>query len=106
MFSPRKNQLTHTPHVNGRAVLQAEDDFRAAIEARLDVGVDAGVRVAWASKVYHFDGGTAPRFQQDVFLKSSWDSRTIFDMFRSKVDIIRRIYYQPSLIGGSNRRPT
>lgn len=60
---------THAPHIDGGPVLQAEDDLRAAVEARLDVGVHPRVRVARAAEVYHLDGWTASRLQQDVLLE-------------------------------------
>lgn len=47
--------LTHAPHVDRGPVLQAQYDFRASVEPRLDVGVDPSVCVARAAEVYHFD---------------------------------------------------
>jgi hypothetical protein len=63
-------KLTQTPHVDGRAVGQTEDDLRRAVEARLDVGEHPVVGVARTAKVDHFDAGTAALLQQHVFLYS------------------------------------
>jgi len=63
-------KLTQTPHVDRRAVGQAEDDLRRAVEARLDVGEHPVVGVARTAKVDHFDAGTAALLQQHVFLHS------------------------------------
>lgn len=61
-------KLTQTPHVDRRAVGQAEDDLRRAVEARLDVGEHPVVGVARTAKVDHFDARTAALLQQHVFL--------------------------------------
>lgn len=53
------------PHVNRGAIWKAQDDLGGAVEARLDVGVDALVCHAAGTKVNHL-GVRAGRVQQGV----------------------------------------
>lgn len=54
------------PHVDGRAIGQTEDDFRGAIKPRLDVRVDALMRVTRATEIDDFDRAAAALFQQHI----------------------------------------
>jgi len=42
-----------TPHINSKTIARTKDHFRGAVEARLDVRVDALVFVTTRPKVYH-----------------------------------------------------
>jgi len=61
--------LTQAPHIDGGAVLQAENHLRGAIEPRLDVRVDFAIHIAWAAKVDDLNRAATTLFEQDVFLK-------------------------------------
>lgn len=61
-------KLTETPHVDGRSVGEAEDDFGWPIEAGLNVRVHLAVWVARASKIDDFDRTAATLLQQHIFL--------------------------------------
>jgi len=55
------------PNVDRHPILAPQNHLRRAVEARLDVGIDALVLVARAAKVDHLDPALVLGFQQDVF---------------------------------------
>lgn len=61
--------LTEAPHVNGRAVSQAQNNLRRTVETRLDVSVDPLVRETGAAEVYHLYRTVSALLEQDVLLE-------------------------------------
>lgn len=62
------NGPTQTPHVDGCAIRQPQDDLRGAVEPGLDVSIDPLVGVAGTSKVDHLYGAATTLLQQYVLL--------------------------------------
>lgn len=62
----RKN-ATKRPHIDAQAVAAAENDFRTAVETRLDVSVDLLFFATRAAKVDDSDVGFPSLAEQDVF---------------------------------------
>lgn len=78
----RERGLTEAPHVDGRSVRQAEDHFRRAVKARLDVRVDALVSVARAAEVDHLDRAGAAVLEQHVLLFALKTQRCVTQFVR------------------------
>jgi hypothetical protein len=65
-----RENTAETPHVDGRAVGQSEDDLGTPVEPRLDVREDALVIVARRAEVDDLDRAAAPLLQQHVLLRA------------------------------------
>jgi hypothetical protein len=65
--SPKlRENATERPHIDAQAVAAAENDFRAAVETRLDVSVDLLLFATRAAKVDDSDVGLPGFTEQDV----------------------------------------
>lgn len=83
------------PDVDRRRVLGAEHDFGRAVEARLDVRVDALVLVARRAEVDHFDAGPALLLEQHVLgLEVAVDDAVAVQELETLEDRVRELAHE------------
>lgn len=76
------NQNTaQAPHIDGRSVRNAKNDFWGSIESGLDVSINALVRKAGAAKVNYLNATSILALQEYVF----WLEIAVDDVLRDEV---------------------